>query len=180
MPELRAPTTAVHASFLQARDEFTAQGRGVGDDRTTVGQELRERADTWTDAGAFARYVESVVADSRPDSPRPPGYVPATTLWWVEGDVYLGRIAIRHTLTAWLREQGGHVGYDVRPSARRQGHATAMLRAALPVAARLGLARVLVTCDADNVASRKVIQACGGILEDRRADKLRYWIDTPV
>jgi predicted acetyltransferase len=101
-----------------------------------------------------------------------------TTLWWIESDVYLARIAIRHRLTPWLLEQGGHIGYDVRPSARRQGHATAMLRAALPVVAGLGIRRALVTCDHDNVGSRKVIEACGGVFEDRRADKLRYWIET--
>jgi predicted acetyltransferase len=59
--------------------------------------------------------------------------VPCTTLWWVDGPAHLGRIAIRHRLTPWLREVAGHIGYDVRPSARRRGHATAMLAAALPV-----------------------------------------------
>jgi predicted acetyltransferase len=73
---------------------------------------------------------------------------------------------------------GGHIGYDVRPSARRRGHATAMLRAALPVARGLGIESALVTCDEDNVASRKVIEANGGVFEDQRGDKLRFWIPT--
>jgi predicted acetyltransferase len=73
---------------------------------------------------------------------------------------------------------GGHIGYDVRPSARQRGHATAMLAAALPVARGLGIDRVLVTCDDDNIASRKVIEASGGVLEDQRGDKLRYWVPT--
>jgi predicted acetyltransferase len=51
-----------------------------------------------------------------------------------------------------------------------------MLRATLPVAAGLGIEQLLITCDYDNVGSRKVIEACGGVLEDRRADKLRYWV----
>ncbi|WP_405520675.1 GNAT family N-acetyltransferase [Streptomyces canus] len=66
----------------------------------------------------------------------------------------------------------------VRPGARRRGHATAMLAAALPVCRQLGVARALVTCDADNTASRKVIEANGGEFEDRRGVKLRYWIRT--
>lgn len=178
MPELVTPTTEVHASFVEAMAEFASEGRGTLADDSMVGREIRERSAGWNDPAGFARYVEAVVAESLPDSPRPEGYVPATTLWWVEGDTYLARIAIRHELTPWLLEQGGHIGYDVRPSARRRGHATAMLRAALPVAHRLGISSALVTCDHDNLGSRKVIEACGGVLDDRRADKLRYWVPT--
>jgi predicted acetyltransferase len=62
------------------------------------------------------------------------------------------------------------------PSARLRGHATAMLAAALPVARSLGVTDVLITCDTDNVASRKVIEANGGVLEDQRGGKLRFWV----
>ena len=86
------------------------------------------------DPRRIPRYVEWLLAQAREDSPRPEGYVPSTTLWWAEGDVYLGRIAIRHRLTPALSEVGGHIGYDVRCAARRRGHATDMLAAALPVA----------------------------------------------
>jgi predicted acetyltransferase len=48
----------------------------------------------------------------------------------------------------------------------------------LPVAAARGLDQVLVTCDEDNVASRKVIEANGGVLEDVRTTKMRFWIPT--
>jgi predicted acetyltransferase len=72
----------------------------------------------------------------------------------------------------------GHIGYVVRPSARRRGHATAMLAAALPVANALGIDPALVTCDEDNIASRKVIEASGGTLEDQRGAKLRFWLPT--
>ncbi len=178
MPELVVPHTGVHASFVVAMDEFAAEGRGSIRDDSMIGRDIREQAAGWSDREVFATYVERVVADAEPNSPRPDGFVPSTTLWWVEGDTYLGRIAVRHSLTPWLLEQGGHIGYDVRPSARRRGHATAMLRATLPVAAGLGIEQLLVTCDHDNVGSRKVIEACSGVLEDRRADKLRYWVPT--
>ena len=94
--------------------------------------------------------------------------MPATTYWWTDGDTYLGRINIRHRLNDYLREVGGHIGYDIRPTARRQGHATAMLAAALPRAAGLGIEKALITCDADNTASRKVIETNGGVFEDQR------------
>ncbi len=108
--------------------------------------------------------------------------MPSTHLWWVEqrpgGVAYLGRVHIRHRLTPHLRDVGGHVGYYVVPPERRRGHATAMLAAALPVAARLGLERVLLTCDVDNTASRRVIESAGGLCQDQRDGKLRYWLPT--
>lgn len=123
-------------------------------------------------------YVVWLTAQAREDAPRRAGYVPATTLWWVEDEEYLGRIAVRHRLTPSLRELGGHIGYDVRRSARRRGHATAMLRAVLPVARGLGIESALLICDVDNVASRKVIEHNGGVLEDQRGEKLRFWVPT--
>jgi predicted acetyltransferase len=79
-----------------------------------------------------------------------------------------------------LFEQGGHIGYDVRPSMRRRGYATAMLREALPIAKSLGIDPALITCRQDNVASRKVIEANGGIFDDQRGDILRFWVPTDV
>jgi predicted acetyltransferase len=96
------------------------------------------------------------------------------------GTEYFGRLAIRHRLTPLLLEAGGHIGYDVRPSARRQGHATAMLRAALPIAHSLGIDPALITCDDDNVASRRVIEVNGGVYEDQRGVKLRFWVPTSL
>lgn len=178
MSALIPPTERVHASFLAAMAEFQAEGRGDRQDHTAVGSEIREHRATWHTAPGFARYIAELRAQAREETPRPPGRVPATTLWWTDGDEYLGRIAIRHRLTPSLLEVGGHIGYDVRTGARRQGHATAMLRAALPVANALGIDPALVTCDVDNVASRWVIERNGGVLEDERAGKLRFWVPT--
>jgi predicted acetyltransferase len=178
MPELVPPTIRVHASFLQAMTEFQAEGRGESADNTMVGREIREYAAAWEAPQGFAAYVDNLITAAREDTPRPDGFVPATTLWWVDGSTYLGRLAIRHRLTPFLLEQGGHIGYDVRPTARRRGHATAMLREALPVAKGLGIDSVLITCDADNLASRKVIESAGGVFEDQSLDKLRFWVLT--
>jgi len=70
---------------------------------------------------------------------------------------------------------GGRIGYAVRPSARRQCHTTAMLRSGLLVASGLGIESALLTCDVDNEGSRLVIEHNGGVLEDRRGTKLRFW-----
>ena len=178
MPELIQPTSDVHASFLAAMDEFRAEGRGGPDDSSMIGHEMQDYGARWTDRGVFEEYVRWLRDQSLADSPRAAGWVPSTTLWWVSGQEYLGRVAIRHRLTPRLLEVGGHIGYDVRPSARRRGHATALLAATLPWAARLGIDRALVTCDEDNTGSRKVIEANGGRLEDQRGITMRYWVPT--
>jgi len=176
MPQLCPPTAQVHESFLAAMAEFQAEGRGDGVDNSMIGRDIRDGGGTWSDPAVFSEYVARVTDQAREDAPRPAWMVPSTTLWWVDGTEYLGRISIRHRLTPTLLEWGGHIGYDVRPSARRRGHATAMLAAVRPAAAGLGIDPALVTCDLDNVASRKVIEANAGVLEDQRAGKLRFWV----
>jgi predicted acetyltransferase len=42
-----------------------------------------------------------------------------TNLWLTDGAEYLGRVAVRHCLNDWLLQVAGHIGYDVRSSARR-------------------------------------------------------------
>lgn len=145
---------------------------------TSMGSEGPRHDTGWHSEEAFVDYIAAVLADALEDSPRAATFVPQTTLWWVDGEDYLGRISVRHRLTDFLLEVGGHIGYYVVPSRRREGHATAMLRAVLPAAHRIGVDPALVTCDETNLASRKVIEAAGGVLEDRRGVKLRYWVPT--
>ena len=174
MPELVLPTTTVSESFLEAMDEFVAEGA----EHSQTAAWIEHHAPGWTDPAAFAAFVEAVRADALPETPRPVRHVPCTTLWWVDGGDYLGRIAIRHELNDFLLDVGGHIGYDVRPSRRREGHATAMLQHALGWAHGLGIDPALVTCDDDNVGSIRVIEAAGGVLEDVRGVKRRYWVPT--
>jgi hypothetical protein len=120
MPEFVVPTTRVHTSFLKAMAEFQAEGRGDADDRTMVGNEVRTNSASWHRPAAFAEYTNALRAQSLDDAPRPVGHVPCTTLWWVDGDEYLGRLAIRHRLTEWLRNVGGTSAMtSARPPAGR-------------------------------------------------------------
>jgi predicted acetyltransferase len=177
-PGLIAPDIRVRPSFAVAMAEFRSEGRGAADDRTVIGRYLRECAAAWSRDEAFAAFVAGVRAERLEETPRPEGYVPATELWWVDRDEFLGRIGVRHRLTPMLLDVGGHIGYDVRPSARRRGHATEMLRQGLRVAHELGIDPALVTCDAGNIGSRTVIERNSGILEDEREGKLRFWVPT--
>src|SRR5262245_1169583 len=147
-------------------DEFKAEGRGAPDDFTGIGVEIRRFGGTWRDPSGFAEYVQWLLDLELEETPKPDGWAPATTLWYVGGDEYLGRMNLRHRLTPNLLEVGGHIGYDVRRSARRRGYATAMLAGGLAVAAGLGIDKALVTCDVDNVGSRRVIEINGGVFED--------------
>jgi predicted acetyltransferase len=92
----------------------------------------------------------------------------------------VGFLALRHELTPWLLEEGGHIGYSVRPARRGHGHATRALALAVRRAAELGLDRVLLTCDEPNVPSARTIERNGGAYEDTRNGKRRYWIGTGV
>jgi predicted acetyltransferase len=94
----------------------------------------------------------------------------------------VGRTSIRHELNESLLVEGGHIGYAVLQEHRRRGYATEILRQSLVVARAVGVERVLVTCDDDNLASAAVIERCGGRFdslsraEDGHAVR-RYWID---
>jgi predicted acetyltransferase len=178
VPELIPPDIRVRRSFAAAMAEFRVEGRESEDDHSAVGRYLRESAADFTDDDAFDRFVTAIRAERLEETPRPPGFVPDTELWWVDGDEFVGRIGVRHRLTPTLLEVGGHIGYDVRPSARRRGHATEMLRQALAVAHGLGIDPALITCDVDNAGSRAVIERNGGVLEDQRSQKLRFWVPT--
>jgi predicted acetyltransferase len=175
---LSLPTSDVRESFLVAIDELRAEGRGGPDDQTMMGREIREWSGRWESPDGLAAYVAALRSEALEETTRPEGFVPSTTWWWVDGPDYFGRIALRHRLTPWLREVGGHIGYDVRPSARRVGNATAMLGAVLPEAHAMGIDPALLTCDVDNVGSRRAIEANGGVLEDERGGKLRFWVPT--
>ncbi|MGG5170638.1 GNAT family N-acetyltransferase [Pseudarthrobacter sp. J1738] len=173
MTSLITPDASFHSSWVEAFKEFDgAQLDGAGAEGRTD-EEL-------TDPKAFGEFVDSLVADALPDSPRKPGYVPCTYLWMVDTGTFVGSLAIRHELNDFLFNDGGHIGYSVRPSARRRGYASAALAEALPLAADLGISRVLVTCDEDNVGSRATIEKNGGVYEDSRNGKRRYWIEASV
>ncbi|HEY9565417.1 MAG TPA: GNAT family N-acetyltransferase [Nocardioides sp.] len=124
----------------------------------------------------FAAMVENRLAQGDPSTPVEPGMVHCSFFWITEQDSFIGWLAIRHTLNDFLLEQGGHIGYSVRPSRRREGHAARALYLAVPLARELGIDRILLTCDADNEASRRTIEANDGVFEDERVGKLRYWI----
>lgn len=115
----------------------------------------------------------------------PKGKVPANTYFFVRtlDNKIIGMINIRHKLNEFLLNEGGHIGYSIRPTERKKGYATIMLKLALQKCKELNLNKILITCDKTNVASAKVIQNNNGILENEIFSETfseiiqRYWID---
>jgi predicted acetyltransferase len=110
------------------------------------------------------------------------GWVPDSTYWLVNDACrILGVANIRHALTEHLMNAGGHVGYGIRPTERRKGYATQLLKLSLEKTKELGIDRVLVVCDAVNIGSGKTITNNGGVMDDDFVEDngnviKRYWI----
>ena len=116
------------------------------------------------DFGAFLARLEGC---SRGEG-IPQDFVPHTTFWLVDAAGEVVAVSnLRHALTEKLRIEGGHIGYGVRPSARRRGHATEILRRTLESARALGIEEALVTCASDNAGSAGAIRKCGGRLDSQ-------------
>ena len=108
------------------------------------------------------------------------GYVSAHTFFALVDDRIVGIVNARHNLNDYLLNYGGHIGYSVRKSERNKGYAKSMLKYACSFLFSLALDKVLVTCDHENIASKKSIESCGGVLEnivkEDNSYTLRYWI----
>ena len=109
-----------------------------------------------------------------------PGFVTAHTFFALDDDKIVGIINARHELNDYLLNLGGHIGYSVRKSERRKGYAKKMLNFTSEFLFSLGLDKILITCDKNNIASKRTIESCGGILENEVIEEsrttLRYWI----
>lgn len=111
------------------------------------------------------------------------GLVPDSTYFCLDTDrnIMVGAVNIRHYLNEALLLNGGHIGDGVLPSERRKGIATAMIGLALQECKKLGIERVLMVCDKENIGSARSIMNNGGILENEVVvdgiTEQRYWID---
>lgn len=99
----------------------------------------------------------------------------------LDRNIFVGAVNIRHCLNESLLFDGGHIGDGIRPSERRKGYATAMIKLALLECKKIGITKVLMVCDKDNIASAKSIIKNGGILENEIYSdgvlQQRYWIN---
>ena len=126
----------------------------------------------------FDDYVKSINATEELNN----DWVPDTTLFCLDRDrnIFVGAVSIRHYLNDKLLKTGGHIGDGIRPGERRKGYATAMIALALEECKKLGITRVLMCCDKNNIGSAKSIIKNGGVLENEIEEDVhieqRYWI----
>ncbi len=112
-----------------------------------------------------------------------PNRVAATTYILIRSSdsKVLGIYNIRHELNDFLLNFAGHIGYSIRPNERKKGYGTIGLKLALDESKKLGIKKVLLTCNVKNIGSNKVIENCGGILENivmkDNEELKRYWIN---
>jgi predicted acetyltransferase len=166
--EISEPSIDLKDSYLAALREY--QEQGIKFDEAMVAPD----AD-------FAKFVQHFKDESQGLNITP-GRVPQTTYWITDKDGYAGRISIRHELTDALLKMGGNIGYGVIPSKRGLGYGNRALELALSKARTLGLKKVMLSCDSNNIGSKKIIEKNGGVLENEvpgengKPSKLRYWI----
>jgi predicted acetyltransferase len=122
----------------------------------------------------FRRFLARLEQEARGEGLRA-GFVAQTTFWAFVSDRPVGIAKVRHELTDALRLTGGHIGYGIRPSARGRGYGTMILASALAEARGIGVGRILITINTENVASIRVAEANGGLLERIHDGKHYYW-----
>jgi len=167
--------------LVEASPEYAAALVDMAREYVTQGTP-RERAryrDALADPSAFIR----TLLDASRGIGQPRGHVPQTTYWFLrDGRTIVATSSIRHRLTRDLEREGGHIGYNTRPSERRKGYGRLVCALTIEKAREMDIHRVLITCDDDNVASRKIIEASGGVFDDTVVSrvtgktKLRYWV----
>lgn len=166
---LLRPSIEYKEQVLEYKNEFIENGDDL------AGTSYLERYDVYEEWMKF-------VSNNEKDSTKHTDVTASVFLAIREEDNKLvGMINIRHTLNEYLYNYGGHIGYSVRKSERRKGYAKEMLKIALNECRKLKMGKVLLTCDADNIASEKTIKYCGGTLENEISNDgiliKRYWIE---
>lgn len=154
-------------------DAFLEMARELSDSGEPIHQAALDDPDAW---------LATVLRWARGEGV-PEGYVPTTSYWLFDGETAVGSCRLRHALNDSLLVEGGHIGYDVRPSRRNEGLATELLARVLEHLRARGADRACLTCDEDNLASARVIEKNGGVLAARdvspRSGKWvsQYWIE---
>lgn len=171
--KLERPNVHHKKSYIEALKEFHAEGRYTFLDLDQVEENFEDFINK-VNAGKknlhkpYADWVEPV---------------PETVLWLVKDHEFIGTLNIRHRLNWHLEKWGGHINFIIRPSMRNKGFGKKLLRKAIPYVAHMGIDKALITINPKDKAANKIIQFCGGVLEDTlpATDKFparnRYWLD---
>ena len=165
--------------LIKASEEYKNQISDMLDEWYASGEKIIPYAIRRLDYHDFSNYCENLEVKNYLTQ----DLVPDSTFFCLdeESNMVVGAVNIRHYLNEALLLDGGHIGDGVRPSMRRKGIATKMIALALDECVKLGIYKVLMVCDKDNIGSAKSIINNGGVLEDEPVVdgviQQRYWID---
>lgn len=164
--------------LVKLTKEYKEQLEDMMQEWISTGEKIVPYAIRKNDYHNFDYYLDNLEITQEID-----GRVPDTTLFCLDVDrnIFVGAVNIRHYLTEEMLVNAGHIGDGIRPTERRKGYATAMIGLALKEAKKLGISRVLMVCDKNNIGSAKSIIKNGGILENEVVvngiTEQRYWIE---
>ena len=165
---LTEPSVQYKDSYLAAVRELQGEGKRLDDNIRFLSEN-------------FAAFVQRSLQQTD-RSKLVSGRAPIADFWLIDNGEFVGRLNLRYELDADLLKFGGHIGYEVRPSRRKQGYGTRMLHLGLEIAKAAGIHNVLVTCDENNIGSKKIIEHNGGQFENAvhidgsSVKTFRYWI----
>ena len=169
----------MNIQLVKLTEDYRKQLFDMMEEWLAVEQDFSPWAIRKNDYRNFEYYLEHLELKEPKD-----GRVPDSVFFCLDLDrnIFVGAVNIRHYLTESLLYTGGHIGDGIRPSERRKGYATAMIGLALEECKKLGITRVLMTCDKDNIGSAKSIRNNGGFLENEVINEeglweQRCWID---
>jgi predicted acetyltransferase len=129
----------------------------------------------------FAAYVDWLGRGERGELE---GLVPWSACWAVDADTraLVGMGSLRHRLSPWMAQFGGHIGYRVRPALRRRGLGVVLLRMMLDQARARGIDKALVVCTPENIGSQGVLRRNGAVFDGEVSTEghrlWRYRVDT--
>ena len=168
----------MNLKLIKASNEYKKQISAMLDEWYSTGEKIIPYSIRRLDYHDFEYYCENLEIKDTSG-----GLVPDSTFFCLDTDrdIVVGAVNIRHFLNESLLLNGGHIGDGVVPSERRKGIATAMIGLALQECGKLGIGRVLMVCDKNNIGSAKSIINNGGVLENEvivdGVTEQRYWID---
>ncbi len=163
--------------LIKMKEKYKEQLFDMLEEWYATGEKIVPYAIRKVDYHDFEQYLESLEIKDASD-----GKVPDSTFFALdeERNILLGAVNIRHYLNEALLLNGGHIGDGIRPSERLKGNATQMVGLALEECRKLGLDKVLMVCDKENIGSAKSIMKNGGVLENEivvdGVTEQRYWI----
>ncbi len=169
-PILVLPDVRYKESYLSGLRELQQEGRRPEFNAEEIEKDFEKHLDVFRDEAAGKNLKE--------------GRVQSAMYWLVDYGTYLGSVRIAPALNEKLATVGGNIGYEIRPTERKKGYGTLILKLALQKAEEMGLQKVLLTCDVTNEGSRKIIEGNGGVFESTvpnpeipNIDRARFWVD---